>query len=569
MDRKESVMKSTSDRTKAFYGSGLVLLFVFTFVGQAMAQSCVEPPAGLISWWAADGNADDIADGNHGTLVGGATFATGEVEEAFLLDGIDDFVDAGNAPNLHVSGGDFTVDAWVRFNAITGPGGLGVPPGDMAIVDKMLSGSSPLFHNLDGWRLLKQDDNRFYFCLGGGSLNRCGDPAYTVFSTTPAVVGEWFHVAAVKSFSSFAIYVNGVQEDIRSPVPSFLDTNSVNLRFGSHFIAGVAGNPTSFLNGLIDEVEIFNRALTAEEIAAIYNSGSAGKCKANNPPVAVDDSYSADEDTTLAVAPPGVLGNDSDPNGDPITAVLVSGSSNGLLTLNSDGSFTYTPNANFSGLDSFIYKANDGSLDSNMATVTISVNQVNDAPVASADGPYLGVTGIPVDMDASTSSDEEGAPLTFAWDFGDGSTLVTTQPSITHTYANLGTFTVTLVVNDGQLNSVPFTTQATIGDPGGGQRENVDAFLSYVSPTQPRTDLPVGTTSFDVAIIYGPTILPDTFQAELNGAPFLGFTPVPGTSETVTIPLSSGRNILLLLVDGVRFDGRTATDRDRLTFIVP
>ena len=67
-----------------------------------------------------------------------------------------------------------------------------------------------------------------------------------------------------------------------------------------------------------------------------------------------------------------VLANDSDPDGNPLTAILVSGPSNGSLTLNADGTFNYTPNSGFTGTDSFTYKANDGALDSNVATVTIS-----------------------------------------------------------------------------------------------------------------------------------------------------------------------------------------------------
>jgi hypothetical protein len=80
----------------------------------------------------------------------------------------------------------------------------------------------------------------------------------------------------------------------------------------------------------------------------------------NTPPVAVNDSYSTNEDTTLSIASPGVLANDSDLDGNPITAVLVSGPSHGTLTLNANGSFSYTPAANYNGSDTFTYKANDG-----------------------------------------------------------------------------------------------------------------------------------------------------------------------------------------------------------------
>ena len=91
----------------------------------------------------------------------------------------------------------------------------------------------------------------------------------------------------------------------------------------------------------------------------------------NDAPSAVDDAYSATEDTTLTVNAPGVLGNDSDPDGDALSAVLVSGPGHGSLTLNADGSFTYSPEDNFNGSDTFTYRASDGSLASGPATVTL------------------------------------------------------------------------------------------------------------------------------------------------------------------------------------------------------
>jgi large repetitive protein len=79
------------------------------------------------------------------------------------------------------------------------------------------------------------------------------------------------------------------------------------------------------------------------------------------------------QDTTLSVAAPGVLSNDSDPDGNALTAVLVSGPSNGELALSSNGSFTYKPPAGYTGPATFTYKAFDGSLESTAATVTITV----------------------------------------------------------------------------------------------------------------------------------------------------------------------------------------------------
>ena len=98
--------------------------------------------------------------------------------------------------------------------------------------------------------------------------------------------------------------------------------------------------------------------------------------KANVAPVAVDDAFAVDEDTSLNEPAPGVLGNDSDGTSDPLTAVLNTDVSNGTLTLNPNGSFTYTPDTDFQGTDSFTYRANDGTVNStNLATVTITVTR--------------------------------------------------------------------------------------------------------------------------------------------------------------------------------------------------
>ena len=96
----------------------------------------------------------------------------------------------------------------------------------------------------------------------------------------------------------------------------------------------------------------------------------------NDAPVAVDDAYSTNEDTTLVFSAPGVLANDTDIDSPGLTATLVTDVSNGILTLNTDGSFTYAPDPDWFGSDSFTYQASDGSLPSNTATVTITVNPV-------------------------------------------------------------------------------------------------------------------------------------------------------------------------------------------------
>ncbi|MDQ3704117.1 MAG: cadherin-like domain-containing protein, partial [Chloroflexota bacterium] len=100
----------------------------------------------------------------------------------------------------------------------------------------------------------------------------------------------------------------------------------------------------------------------------------------NDAPVAQGDTYNTNEDTTLNVTAPGVLSNDNDVEGSTLTAVLVSGPAHGSVTLNANGSFSYNPANNYNGPDSFTYKANDGNLDSNTVTVSITVTSVNDVP---------------------------------------------------------------------------------------------------------------------------------------------------------------------------------------------
>src|SRR5207249_3103558 len=101
-----------------------------------------------------------------------------------------------------------------------------------------------------------------------------------------------------------------------------------------------------------------------------------------------DDTYTTLEDAYLTASGPRLLATERDSNGDALTAVLVRGPAHGTLTLNADGSLVYMPALNFNGTDSFTYKASDGQAQSGVATVTITVTPINDAPVAANDDSY-------------------------------------------------------------------------------------------------------------------------------------------------------------------------------------
>lgn len=176
----------------------------------------------------------------------------------------------------------------------------------------------------------------------------------------------------------------------------------------------------------------------------------------NDAPVINNDEYTIDEDTTLTVEPTGILANDSDADGDPLTAVLVEGPANGVLTLNADGSFSYTPNANFNGVDGFRYVVSDGEFESDVGTVTINVNSVNDAPIA-ADDIFTFNPDAPMSVDPAgvlaNDSDVEGDLLTATLVEGPTNGAVTLNPDGSFSYTPAAGFS----------GSDSFTYQATDG----------------------------------------------------------------------------------------------------------
>jgi hypothetical protein len=146
--------------------------------------------------------------------------------------------------------------------------------------------------------------------------------------------------------------------------------------------------PTQFFSGPATfTYKVFDGAFFSNTATVTITVSAVGQ-----PPVANNDNYSVNNNGTLTVPAPGVLGNDTDPNSDPLTALastgpngLVIGPNHGTLTLNANGSFTYVPRPFFNGTDSFTYRASDTSNLSNLATVTITVNAVNVAPQATGD----------------------------------------------------------------------------------------------------------------------------------------------------------------------------------------
>ncbi|MBN2136784.1 MAG: tandem-95 repeat protein [Sedimentisphaerales bacterium] len=176
-------------------------------------------------------------------------------------------------------------------------------------------------------------------------------------------------------------------------------------------------------------------------------------------PVANDDSDTTDEDTDVTI---DVLGNDTDPDNDPLVVESVTQPANGSV-VNNGTDVTYTPSPNFNGIDTFTYKATDGTSPSNSATVTVTVNAVNDAPAAE-DQAVSTKESTPVDI-TLTGSDPENDPLTFSVLTGPTKgTLSGVEPDLTYTpdpgYVGVDSFTFD--ANDGVLGSVPATISITV-----------------------------------------------------------------------------------------------------------
>jgi uncharacterized repeat protein (TIGR01451 family) len=218
----------------------------------------------------------------------------------------------------------------------------------------------------------------------------------------------------------------------------------------------------------------------------------------NRPPASAGDGFTLAEDTPLAIAAPGVLGNDSDPDGDPLSAVLVAAPAHGVLTLNPDGSFTYVPAPNFSGQDSFVYRPSDGSLLGPAVTVILAIAPVDDVPTAAPDA-YQVARGRPLSVPAGSGLlgndiDPDGDAISAVLLAGpangtlvlnpDGSFLYTPDPG----FAGQDSFVYR--PSDGTLLGEPVTVSVTVVASDGVPVANLDTY--QVTPGQ-ALNVPLGS----------------------------------------------------------------------------
>ena len=300
-------------------------------------------------------------------------------------------------------------------------------------------------------------------------------------------------------------------------------------------------------------------------------------CPQNDDPTAAEDSYSTDEDTALVIAAPGVLSNDTDPDGDPLTAILGTGPANGTVTLNADGSFEYTPNADFSGSDSFTYTASDGSGASAETTVNITVSAVNDDPTAEGDSfstdedtaLVIAAPGV-----LGNDADPDGDPLTAILGTGPANGTVTLNADGSFEYAPNADFngadSFTYKVSDGTSESEEVTVSITVNPISDAPTGLEDAFstdedmaLTIAAPGVLANDSDADGDPLTAVLGTGPangtvTLNADgsfeyTPNADFNGADSFTYKVSDGTNESGEITVS-------LTVNPVNDDPTSAAD---------
>jgi hypothetical protein len=249
----------SSDEITAIYNAG----------SAGKCKPCFEPPPNMVAWWSGDNHPFDLMGTNDGTLMNGATYAAGMVGQAFSFDGADDYVEVGNDSSItNVTPSALTIEAWVyNTTPITTPAGW---PGDLRAVVEQRSSSGLAGYGLEYGYAQGATSSGYLVTL----YFPFGRQAIIDYQILPS---QWYHIVGVFDDLVGTIYINGQAQSTATVGLGY--TNSTDS-----VMIGRAGNSSEYYKyhiGFIDEAAIFNRALSSDEIAAIYNAGSAGKCKSN------------------------------------------------------------------------------------------------------------------------------------------------------------------------------------------------------------------------------------------------------------------------------------------------
>lgn len=224
---------------------------------------CAPPPNDIVSWWRAENDATDYVDDNHGVLMNGATFASGRVGQAFNLDGVNDFVRVPDSSLWAFGASPFTVALWVNFDSIRG----GAPN----MIPNVFVAQDEGGGNTNKWMLYRSSSGLTWH-INGPAIG----PVFLAAPFSPTT-GNWYHVGLTRSGNLHTFFVNG------AVIGTVNDSRAIPNVAYDLTIGQAEGYSGSYFDGRIDELSIFQRALSQAEMLSIFLAGSSGMCT-NAPP---------------------------------------------------------------------------------------------------------------------------------------------------------------------------------------------------------------------------------------------------------------------------------------------
>jgi uncharacterized repeat protein (TIGR01451 family) len=245
-------------------------------------QGCIDPPLDMTAWWPLDEStgataADMAGTNNAGTYVGDPTQVPAKVCNGLKFDGVDDYVEVNNGPDLNFGTSDFSIDMWIQTLDDTGVKTIidkrervisdGIPDDDIT-THKRNQIASPIYSH-----------RGYCVYLSDGYLGlQLADGAHTNYTSTAFVAnGDWHHIAVTVSRADsdgIKFYLNSIPDGSSGNPTSYINSSITNaswLRMGCRSF-----EESGLFNGVLDEVELFNCALTQPQIESIFN---CGKCR--------------------------------------------------------------------------------------------------------------------------------------------------------------------------------------------------------------------------------------------------------------------------------------------------
>ena len=242
---------------KTILAAGAMILFS----GNSIAQQCFPAPDGLVSWWPMDNSTLDFADGNNPSAESGISFAPGQVGSGVTFGELA-YIEILPDTNLNLT--VFTVEAWVRPDAVWRIDSFG----SIIVQHAYHWPDSNTYVTLS----LSYNSNEFVFLIGDVFTEG-------VWSTNSFPLGNFYHVAATYDGTTARLYVDGSLEGELPISKAVIHDPTVPWSIGSTHTEYIEnGSPRTWV-GVIDEVTVYDRALSVSEIQAIYDTGTAGKCQ--------------------------------------------------------------------------------------------------------------------------------------------------------------------------------------------------------------------------------------------------------------------------------------------------